>query len=258
MRERSPSPEEVEQTTQSPPGEEVRVLSLLHLLSILSFNQQLLPFNEQIAKVKERAVTMESERFRSSQEMVDQEECFTLMDQAMETLKLKLSEKKVTKQEMPAVKVAIQQISHLISQSSRERSDVLELESQAPAQSQDSKLLRLSIAKTIQRKLRARARPVSGLELNSLVEAEYQRVLHKIPRPSHKPSAPAPVPSSLSSTWELPPTRESRKTLSDPRLSRQNYTDGSHEMRRIIRLARSQEIKLQHLDSDIECLKDNC
>ena len=192
-----------ELTTQSAPGEEVRVLSLLHLLSRLSSNQELLPFSKRIANVKERALTMERERFGSSQEMVEEEECFTLIDQAMETLKLKLSEKKVTEQEVPAVRIAIQQTSLFLSQSSRERSDVLELESQALAQSQDSKLLRMSIAKTIQKELRARAKSVSELELNSIVEAEYQRVVHKIPRPSPQPSVQAPPPSSLSSTGEL-------------------------------------------------------
>ena len=126
--------------------------------------------------------------------------------------------------------------------------------SQIPAQSQDSKLLRLSIAKTIQKQLWARGKQVSELELNSLVDAEYQRVLHKIPRPSNRPSAPAPVPSYLSTTGELPPTRERRKTLRDPRLSRQNYADGSHEVRRIRRLPRRTIPTPQYSDSDIECL----
>ena len=192
-----------ELTNQSDLGEEVRVLSLLHLLSRFSSIQELLPFTKQIAKVKERALTMESKRFGSSQEMVEEEECFTLMDQSMETLKLKLSEKKVPEQEVPAVRIAIQQISLFLSKSSRERSDVLELTIQAPAQSQKSKLLRLSIAKTIQKELRARAKTVSELELNSLVEAEYQRVVQKIPCPSPQPSVPAPIPTTLSSNGEL-------------------------------------------------------
>merc|ERR1712098_858190 len=125
--------------------------------------------------------------------------------------------------------------------------------SQIPAQSQDFKLLRLSIAKTIQKQLRARGKQVSELELSSLVDAEYQRVLHKIPRPTNRPSAPAPVPSSLSTTGELPPTRESRKTLRDPRLSRQNYADGS-KVGRIRRLPRRTIPTPQYSDSDIECL----
>ena len=61
----------------------------------------------------------------------------------------------------------------------------------------------MSIAKTIQKELWARAKSVSELELNSMVEDTYQRVVHKIPRPSLQPSVQAPPPSSLSSTREL-------------------------------------------------------
>merc|ERR1719447_151425 len=123
---------------------------------------------------------------------MEEEECFTLMDQAVETLKLKLSDKKVSELELPAVRIAIHQISVFLSQSSRERSEILELESPAPSQSHHSKLLRLSITKTVRKELQTRGRQVPEMELSSLVEAEYQRVVHNIPHRNPRLLAPAP------------------------------------------------------------------
>ena len=163
--------------------EEVNVLSLLQLLAKLSVSL-LLSLQEKISRMKETALNMEGDSYGSSQLLIDDEECFNLLDQAAETLKLKLDNKEVAEEDSTVVKITLQQISVFMRKSSCQRSDILEIDTAAsgPAQQRDnSRVLRMSIAKTIQKDLQTRGRRVSQLELDSLVEAEYMRVKYKIP-----------------------------------------------------------------------------
>jgi len=217
------------ETTPSASSQEVKVLNLLHLLAQLN-SRHLLAVGEDINQLRDLAFTMETKNYGSSQLLIDNDQCFNLMDRAAESLKLKVRERKVAEPDSPVVKIALQQISIFLNQSRCEKSDILELDSElTPGLQDDSKVLRMSIAKTIEKEVERSGRRVSQPELDSLVEAEYRRVKYKIPNNDYskylslQPAGPASQ-SDLFSAYS--------STLSQPGIDWANVMKGVTNIQR--------------------------
>ena len=148
-------------------------LSSKHLFSAV--------LRDKVTQIRETAFSMETDVFGSSQLLLHNSECFDLMDQAGEALKLKHRERKVGEVDLSVVNITLGQISIFLRTSSCQKSDILEIETVSPPEKDNSRVLKISISKTIERELRNSGKVVSKQELESLVEAEYARVQHKIP-----------------------------------------------------------------------------
>ena len=162
---------------------EGEVLSLLNLLFQLS-TKNLLSSGEEISMMREVALSVEAEEFGSSKQLLDDEDCFNLMDQAAETLKLKMIKKQVPEIHAPVVKLTLDRISVFLSKSSCQKSDILVIESHSPIRSDDSSVLKLTITKRIEQEFERAGTNLSQKELASLVEAELVRLKHSLPSQS--------------------------------------------------------------------------
>ena len=114
-------------------------------------------------------------------EIKHNKDCFNLMDQAGEALKLKHRERKVGELDLSVVNITLAQISVFLRTSSCQKSDILEIKTVSPKEKDNSRVLKMSISKTIERELKNSGKIVSKQELESLVEAEFARVKYKIP-----------------------------------------------------------------------------
>ena len=182
-----------------PPPEDVNVLNLLNLLVQLQ-EKTLLSCGEKIHQLRAVALNQENCEFGSSQELLNNIDCFNLMDSAGEALKVKQTAKLVPEIHSHVVKIVLSQISLFLQKSSCQKSDILEIESFSPIRTEDSGVLKMSISKNIEKELQSSGKIVSQQEFNSLVEAEYVRVKHNM-RPSNinvkqQPQPPLRPPST--------------------------------------------------------------
>ena len=162
--------------------EEVKVLTLLNFLSQLSSKHLFsAAIRDKVSQIRETAFSMEADVYGSSQLLLHNGDCFNLMDQAGEALKLKHRERKVGELDLSVVNLALGQIAVFLRTSSCQKSDILEIETVSPIEKDNSRVLKISISKTIERELKNSGKVVSKQELESLVEAEFARVKYKIP-----------------------------------------------------------------------------
>ena len=160
----------------------MKVLTLLNFLYQLSSKHLFsVVLRDKVTQIRETAFSMETDVFGSSQLLLHNSECFDLMDQAGEALKLKHRERKVGEVDLSVVNITLGQISIFLRTSSCQKSEILEIEAISPLEKDNSRVLKISISKTIERELRNSGNIVSKQELESLVEAEYARVQYKIP-----------------------------------------------------------------------------
>ena len=187
----------VEQSNYQVPEDELNVISLLKILMALS-SKGLLD-SEKVKKMQNFALTLENGRFGSSQMLVDEKECFNTVDQAGETLRVKLSMGQVPEIHKKPVQLALDQIKLFIAKSCCQKSDILEVANFSPLRSEDLAETKMKIAKTIEQELRNCNRVVTQEEFNKLVEAEYVRVKYKMSsnsssaRPSNNSQAPVSI-----------------------------------------------------------------
>ena len=168
----------VENPKYQVPDDELNVLSLLKILMALS-SKGLLD-SERVKKMQDFALTLEDGRFGSSQMLVDEKECFNTVDQAGESLRVKLNMGQVPEIHKKPVHLALDQIRLFIAKSSCQRSDILEVANFSPLRSEDLGETKMKIAKTIEQELRNCNSVVTQEEFNKLVEAEYVRVKYKM------------------------------------------------------------------------------
>ena len=162
--------------------EELKVLTLLNFLSQLSSKHLFsAAICDKVSQIRKAAFSMEADVYGSSQLLLHNKDCFNLMDQAEEALKLKHRERKVGELDLSVVNITLAQISVFLRTSSCQKSDILEIETISPTEKDNSRVLKMSISKTIERELKNSGKIVSKQELESLVEAEFARVKYKIP-----------------------------------------------------------------------------
>ena len=165
--------------------DDLNVYSLLKILSALHSKGLLLNLGDQISKMKESALALEDMSHGSSQMMLNDDECFNVMDQTAETLNHKLSSGQVPEIHKKVVQLAVNQIQLFLSKSTCHKNEILEIESFSPIRPEALAETKMKIANTIEQQLIKCSKRVTQEEFNKLVEAEFVRVKYKLP--SNKP-----------------------------------------------------------------------
>ena len=169
----------IEKSMYQVPEDELNVLSLLKILLALA-SKGLIDSSERVKKMQNFALTLEDSRFGSSQMLVNERECYNIVDQAGESLQVKLSMGQVPEIHKKPVQLALDQIKLFLAKSDCQKSDILEVANFSPVRSEDLGETKMKIAKTIEQELRNCNRVITQDEFNKLVEAEYVRVKYKI------------------------------------------------------------------------------
>lgn len=190
-------------TEQASANNEVSVISTLRLLSALeSLLDYLGPeINVSLGKANSLEV---NKGYGASASMINDNSFFTLIDSAREKLQFKMDQNIINQQQLKVSKICIDNIHALMQLSACKIPEgIKKPRSENPTRSSSSALmfddisdpLKEAITKTVIEEYRKMGREISGSQLNSIVEAQYERIKGQMGKRSSPTPIPAPVPS---------------------------------------------------------------
>eukprot|EP00094_Tigriopus_californicus_P013094 TCALIF_12663-PA protein Name:"Protein of unknown function" AED:0.36 eAED:0.36 QI:0/0.66/0.42/1/1/1/7/0/908 len=187
---------------------EVSVISTLRLLSALeSLLDYLGPeINVSLGKANNLEVNA---GYGSSASMINDKSFFTLINSAREKLESKMAKNAINQQQLKVSSICIDNIRALTEQSICKKPDIVEKPTRPdnPTPSTSSELvldskydaLKEAITNTVIEEYRKLGREISGPQLTSIVEIQYERIRGQI-----RNSSPAPMPAPIPTQTDLP------------------------------------------------------
>ena len=164
---------------------EISVIGTLRLMSALDQAGLIRDLGCQLDTLLGKAMSMENKVPGSSWDMVNDKDCHQLFTATKERVQKMLQDGSLSESESKPCRIILDSLLILLQRSSFKPDEIKERSpSQGPprsTESDDQRLIKMAIARSIDQQLRADGRSLNQHEFNALVEAEYVRVKHQLP-----------------------------------------------------------------------------
>ena len=172
---------------------EVSVIGTLRLMSALDQAGLIRDLGKQLDQLLGKAIVLENKVPESSWDMLHEKDCFQLFTTTKDRVMQVIKAGSLSESESKVCRIILDSLIILLQRSSLTLQDIQEKQHPAPQVSEDQRLIKMAIARTIDQQLRAEGRRLNQQEFNALVEAEYIRVKHQLPSQimQDKPQHPA-------------------------------------------------------------------